>query len=298
MEVKALLRQYGLHPKKSLGQNFLVDEHALSNIVRAATITSADVVLEIGPGLGSLTRHLSDAARRVIAVEIDRTLILPLQSVLAARSNVTLVAGDILQLDPAELLSAVAHPSTARRSAQDASTQELSHYLTNQLSNYKVVANIPYYITSAVIRHLLEADIKPQSIVLTVQLEVAQRIIAEPDDMNLLAVSVQFYGVPRIVQRIPAGAFYPVPVVDSAVVRIDLPDQPRVMVNDVDTFFKVAKAGFGQRRKQLHNALKTGLSRPAEEIDRVLKAAQIDPKRRAETLTLEEWAKLANQFIS
>lgn len=281
MEAKALLRQFGLHPKKSLGQNFLVDEHALSSIVRAATITSADVVLEIGPGLGSLTRHLSDVARRVIAVEIDRTLIPPLRSMLAARSNVTLVAGDILQLDPAQLL-----------------TDYLTTGPPDHLATYKVVANIPYYITSAVIRHLLEADIKPQSIVLTVQLEVAQRIIAEPDDMNLLAVSVQFYGVPRIVQRIPAGAFYPVPAVDSAVVRIDLPDQPRVIVNDADLFFKVAKAGFGQKRKQLHNALKTGLSRPAEGIDRALKAAQIDPKRRAETLTLEEWAKLANQFIS
>ncbi len=280
MEVKALLRQFGLHPKKSLGQNFLVDEYALSSIVRSAAITSADVVLEIGPGLGSLTRHLSDVARRVIAIEIDRTLIPPLRSMLAARSNVTLVAGDILQLDPAQLLA-----------------DYLTTGLPDHLATYKVVANIPYYITSAVIRHLLEADIKPQSIVLTVQLEVAQRIIAEPDDMNLLAVSVQFYGVPRIMQRIPAGAFYPVPAVDSAVVRIDLPDQPRVIVNDADLFFKVAKAGFGQKRKQLHNALKTGLSRPAEEIDRALKAAQIDPKRRAETLTLEEWAKLANQFI-
>ncbi len=237
MDVKAVLRQFNLRPKKSLGQNFLTDEHALNQIVRAADITPDDVVLEIGPGLGSLTCYLSDAARHVIAVEIDRTLLPPLRSVLAARSNVSIVEGDILKLDPTELLS---------------------HYLTNELPNYKVVANIPYYITSAIIRHLLEADIKPQSIVLTIQQEVAQRIIAQPDDMNLLAVSVQFYGVPRIVQRIPAGAFYPAPDVDSAVVRIDLPDQPRVTVKDVDWFFKVAKAGFGQKRKQLHNSLTAG----------------------------------------
>ena len=270
MDIKPLLRQFNLHPKKSLGQNFLVDEHALSAIVRAAKIMPDDVVLEIGSGLGCLTRHLADAARHVIAVEIDRALVPPLRAVLSARPNVSIVEGDILQLDLARVLE----PSPG----------------------YKVVANIPYYITSAIIRHLLEAEVKPQAIVLTIQWEVAQRIVAQPDDMNLLAVSVQFYGTPHIVQRIPAGAFYPTPDVDSAVVRIDLPDQPRVKVKDVNAFFKVAKAGFGQRRKQLHNALKAGLGRSAEEIDRGLREAEIDPKRRAETLTLEEWGKLSDQF--
>ena len=271
MDVKSVLRQFNLRPKKSLGQNFLVDEHALNQIVRAADITPNDVVLEIGPGLGSLTLYLSEAARQVIAVEIDRTLLPPLRSVLADRSNVTLVEGDILKLDPTALLA---------------------DYRTDELPNYKVVANIPYYITSAIIRHLLEADIKPQSIVLTIQQEVAQRIIAQPDDMNLLAVSVQFYGVPRIVQRIPAGAFYPAPDVDSAVVRIDLPNQPRVAVKNVDLFFKVAKAGFGQKRKQLHNSLTAGLPLKHEQIMQALSDVGIDPKRRAETLTLEEWGRL------
>ncbi len=276
MDIKPLLRQFNIRPKKSLGQNFLVDEHALIHIVQAAEITEADVVLEIGPGLGSLTRHLADAARHVIAVEIDRTLIPPLRSVLSARSNVSIVEGDILQLDPAELLS---------------------HYLTDKLSRYQVVANIPYYITSPIIRHLLEAPIKPRSIVLTIQLEVAQRLIAQPNDMNLLAVGVQFYGVPRIVQRIPAGAFYPVPDVDSAVVRIDLPDQPRVNVKDLDMFFKAAKAGFGQKRKQLHNSLAAGLPIEHEQIMQALNEADIDPKRRAETLTLEEWGRLSDRLI-
>jgi 16S rRNA (adenine1518-N6/adenine1519-N6)-dimethyltransferase len=278
MDVKPLLREFHLRPKKSLGQNFLVDEHALGNIVHAAGITADDVVLEIGSGLGSLTRHLADAARHVIAVEIDRALIPPLRSVLSAHSNVSIVEGDILQLDPAGLLADAA----------------LSHYLTNELTNYKVVANIPYYITSAIIRHLLEAEIKPRSIVLTIQLEVAQRLSAQPDEMNLLAVSVQFYGVPRIVQRIPAGAFYPAPDVDSAIVRIDLPDEPRANVKDVDTFFKVAKAGFGQKRKQLHNSLAAGLPIKHEQIMQALNEVGIDPKRRAETLTLEEWGKLSD----
>jgi 16S rRNA (adenine1518-N6/adenine1519-N6)-dimethyltransferase len=276
MDIKPLLRQFNLRPKKSLGQNFLVDEHALSSIVRAAEITPDDVVLEIGPGLGSLTRYLADVAQHVIAVEIDRALISPLRLVLSARSNVSIIEGDILQLNPAELLS---------------------HYFTNELANYKVVANIPYYITSAIIRHLLEADIKPRSIVLTIQHEVAQRIIAQPDDMNLLAVSVQFYGVPRIVQRIPAEAFYPAPDVDSAVVRIDLPDRPRVNVRDVDAFFKLAKAGFGQKRKQLHNSLAAGLPIKHEQIMQTLSEVGIDPKRRAETLTLEEWGKLSDQLV-
>ena len=305
MDVKSVLRQFNLRPKKSLGQNFLVDDHALSQIVRAADITSDDVVLEIGPGLGSLTCYLSDAARHVIAVEIDRTLIPPLRSVLADRSNVTLVEGDILKLDPAELLAEASLRGGHRPTKQSPDqSNEIASQTTLAMTNqrrYKVVANIPYYITSAIIRHLLEADLKPQSIVLTIQSEVAQRIIAQPDDMNLLAVSVQFYGVPRIVQRIPAGAFYPAPDVDSAVVRIDLPEQPRVAVKDVDWFFKVAKAGFGQKRKQLHNSLTAGLPLKHEQIMQALSDVGIDSKRRAETLTLEEWGKLTGvvkQLIS
>jgi len=271
MEIAALLKQYQLRPRKSLGQNFLTDEHALAQIVANAGVTRDDLVLEIGPGLGSLTRHLAEAARHVIAVEIDQTLLPPLQTVVAEYPNVSIVHGDILQIDPATLLST---------------------YLTSERPHYKVVANIPYYITSAIIRHLLEAPIKPSTIVLTVQLEVAQRITAQPDDMNLLAVSVQFYGTPQIVQRIKAGAFYPAPDVDSAVVRIDLPDEPLYAVDDVDEFFRVAKSGFGQKRKQLHNALRAGLSLQGEQIDAMLTTAGIDPKRRAETLSLPEWVKL------
>jgi 16S rRNA (adenine1518-N6/adenine1519-N6)-dimethyltransferase len=236
------------------------------------------VVLEIGPGLGSLTRHLAEAAQQVVAVEIDRTLIPPLRSVLSARSNVTIVEGDILQLDPTELLAP--HLTAGPRPRR-----------------YRVVANIPYYITSAIIRHLLEAQIRPHLIVLTLQLEVAQRIVAQPDDMNLLAVSVQFYGEPRIVQHIPARAFYPAPDVDSAVVRIALPDQPRIAVKDAAMFFKVAKAGFGQKRKQLHNSLAAGLPLKHEQIRQALTEVGIDPKRRAETLTLEEWGRLSDRLI-
>jgi 16S rRNA (adenine1518-N6/adenine1519-N6)-dimethyltransferase len=268
LEPRQLLKQFGLRPKKSLGQNFLIDNPALDKIVRAAEVNADDVVLEIGPGLGSLTQHLAAIAKRVIAVEIDGNLIPVLHSQLADRSNVEIVQGDILKIDPATLL--------------------------REASTYKVVANIPYYITSGIIRHLLEASITPSLLVLTIQQEVAERIIAQPDDMNLLAVSVQFYGSPRIVTNIQAGAFYPAPKVDSAVVRIDLDAKPRVEVKSVDTFFSVVKAGFSQKRKQIHNSLIGGLGKPREEIDRLLQAGNIDPKRRAETLTLEEWAGLAN----
>src|SRR5512141_1971731 len=161
---RELLKQFGLHPKKSLGQNFLSDIYALNQIVQAAEVNADDDVLEIGPGLGGLTQQLASIAKRVIAVEIDQMLIPVLRSELADRSNVELIHGDILELDPASLLPGAA--------------------------TYKVVANIPYYITSAIIRHLLEASIKPSLIVLTIQREVAERIIARPDDMNLMAVSV------------------------------------------------------------------------------------------------------------
>ncbi len=300
IDARQLLKQFGLRPKKSLGQNFLIDSHALDMIVRAANITADDVVLEIGPGLGSLTQHLAAIARRVIAVEIDSNLIPVLHAQLADRSNVEIVQGDILKIDPAALLreTSVSHSSSMLKA--DTHPLAPSAGLASSASNkqgaatYKVVANIPYYITSGIIRHLLEASIKPSLVVLTIQQAVADRIIAQPDDMNLLAVSVQFYGSPRIVANLEAGAFYPAPKVDSAVVRIDLDAKPRVEVNSVDTFFSVVKAGFSQKRKQIHNSLVGGLRKPREEIDQLLQAGNIDSKRRAETLTLEEWARLAN----
>jgi len=163
--------------------------------------------------------------------------------------------------------------------------------------NYKVVANLPYYITSAVLRYLLTAKVKPQLIVVTVQREVAQRMIASPGQMSLLSVSVQFYGRPRIVARIPAGAFYPVPKVNSAVVRIDLDESPTVAVADVDRFFEVVRAGFGQKRKQLRNALAQGLSLPASTVVEALRRADVDEKRRAQTLSLQEWTRVTQEMV-
>jgi 16S rRNA (adenine1518-N6/adenine1519-N6)-dimethyltransferase len=265
LNVPALLRRFNLRPKKSLGQNFLADEAALSKIVNAAELSPRDTVLEIGPGLGSLTRHLAESAHRVVAVELDSALLPALDLVLQPYPNVEVIPGDILQLPASDLRLPAA---------------------------YKVVANIPYYITSAVLRHLLEAEARPALIVLTVQREVAERICAAPGRMSLLAVSVQFYSRPRIAARIPAGAFHPRPEVDSAVVRLEVLPQPAVAVPSADAFFHVVKAGFSQKRKQLRNSLSAGLQLESAAVGVALAQAGIDPKRRAETLTLEEWGAL------
>jgi len=286
-----------LHLKKGLGQNFLADPVHLDRIVAAAELAPDDVVIEVGPGVGTLTTRLASQAGRVVAVELDASLLPALHETLAAYDNVTIVQGDILQLDPGQLSMVNGQWSIAND--QPSANSDSSLTLDNcplTIDHYKVVANLPYYITSAAIRHLLTAQKPPTLLVLTVQREVAQRIVARPPDMSLLAVSVQFYAQPDIVARIPAGAFYPPPKVDSAILRLRPWDQPPVDVPDVDAFFAVARAGFGQRRKQLRNSLRVNLELPQEQIDAILSQAQIDPQRRAETLTLAEWAQLAHAW--
>lgn len=269
LDVPALLRRHGLRPDRRLGQNFLADPALLERIVRAAGVTADDVVLEIGPGLGTLTRHLARAAREVIAVELDARLLPALREAIAPCSNVRLIQGDILQFDPVELVGG---------------------------RDYLVAANIPYNITSAVLRHLLEAEPRPRRVVLTVQQEVAMRVCAGPGGMSLLAVSVQVYGEPQIVERIPAGAFYPAPEVDSAVLRIETRREPLFAPQIRAEVFRLARAGFQQKRKTLRNALSGGLGRPPAEVEAALRAAGIDPMRRAETLSLEEWGRLAERL--
>ena len=263
MDIRTLLRQYDLKPKRSLGQNFLADPGALDKIASAAELSRDDAVLEIGPGLGTLTAVLAQRARRVVAVEIDDRFLHPLTHILEPYANVDLVHGDILTLEPGELMGG---------------------------EPYKVAANVPYYITAPILRHLVEAAARPALMVLTVQAEVAERLSARPDDMSLLAVSVQVYGQVQIVGRIKAGAFYPSPGVDSAVVRIDLRNPPPLDIADHAAFFKVVRAGFGQKRKQLKNTLSAVLGRPVSGVVAALESAGVDPSRRAETLSLAEWA--------
>ncbi|MFQ6100009.1 MAG: 16S rRNA (adenine(1518)-N(6)/adenine(1519)-N(6))-dimethyltransferase RsmA [Anaerolineae bacterium] len=275
MDARRLLKQWDLWPSKGLGQNFLLDRTALEKIVAAAELTPGDVVLEVGAGLGTLTERLAQNAGHVVAVELDQRLMAVLRDVLADCEGITLIQGDILALDPAALISATS----------------VQHALSDM--HYKVVANLPYYITSAVLRHLLEASLKPRRMVVTVQREVAERIVAKPGRMSLLAVSVQFYGRPRLLFRIKPGGFYPSPGVESAVVQVDLHTTPPVPAEDTDAFFRVVRAGFAQRRKQLRNGLAAGLRRSPEEVTTRLREVGVDPRRRAQTLALEEWARVA-----
>lgn len=275
---RALLRHYGLTPRKSLGQNFLVEPTAPSRIAALAELTPSDTVIEVGAGLGTLTTALAARAGRVIAVETDPHLAAILHQELAALDNVAIVHGDILDLDPATLL--------------DVSPAPVMPLWGTRLPHYHVVANLPYYITAAVMRHLLEATVRPARMVVTVQREVAARMVAVPDEMSVLAVSVQFYGQPRLGMRLKRGAFFPPPEVESAVVRLDLHATPPVPVADVADFFHVVRAGFAQRRKQLRNTLAASLNLPAEDVVAALARVGVDATRRAETLTLAEWGRV------
>ncbi len=264
-----LLKQYGLWATKGLSQNFLQDPFALEQIAAAADIRKSDVVLEIGAGLGSLTRYLSVLAQEVVAVELDRKLTPVLRTLLKPYRNTRLVEGDILELSPSQLALA---------------------------EGYIVAANIPYNITSAILRHLLESEPKPRRMVLTVQMEVAGRICSKPPHMSLLSLSVQVYGSPAIVARIPAGSFFPVPKVDSAVVRIDLYPEPVIPRKLLPVFFQLIKACFSQKRKTLRNALSAGGRISTADAKSLLLQAGVDPQRRAETLSLDEWGVLTQAW--
>ena len=267
------IRRFQITPKQSLGQNFLVDEAILTHILDAADLGSDDVVLEIGPGLGILTGALATRARRVVAVELDGRLVDILRVRFVEESRVTLVHGDILELDAADLAGSCG-------------------------SAYKVVANLPYYITSAVLRHVLEAKRRPELAVFMVQREVAERICAETGKFSLLAISVQLYAHPRIVRFVPADAFYPRPKVDSALLRLDVYAEPVVTDVTPRRYFQVARAGFSQKRKQLVNSLSAGLALPKETVRSALACAGIDSKRRPETVGLAEWRDICHALDS
>ena len=266
LQTKRALRHFDLKARKALGQHFLIDEEILPLITSAAELNNSDVVIEVGPGLGVLTRELARQAGRVIAVELDNKLAAILKKTLSSLENVVIVNKDILQVDPQALLP--------------------------EGTEYKVVANLPYYITAPVLRHFFEASLKPRTMIVMVQKEVAENIVAEPGKRSLLSISVQLYGKPRIVSHVPAQAFYPPPKIDSAILRIDLYTQPAVAATDEKSFFNVVRAGFTASRKQLVNSLGQGLALPKDESLSLLEEAGIAPQRRAGTLTLEEWVKL------
>jgi 16S rRNA (adenine1518-N6/adenine1519-N6)-dimethyltransferase len=291
-----LLRRHDLHLKKGLGQNFLTDPVHLDRIAAAAELSREDVVIEVGPGVGTLTVRLAAQAGRVVAVELDASLLPALRETLAACANVAIVQGDILQLDPGQLSMANSQwPIVNDQPSDHVGSLTIDHFPLT-IDQYKVVANLPYYITSAAIRHFLTAAPPAALLVFTIQREVAQRIVAKPPDMSLLAVSVQYFARPEIIARIPAGAFYPPPKVDSAILRLRPWDRPPVDAPDDDAFFSVVRAGFGQRRKQLRNSLRANLGLAQDRVDAILAQAGVDAQRRAETLTLAEWAQVAHAW--
>jgi 16S rRNA (adenine1518-N6/adenine1519-N6)-dimethyltransferase len=270
-QTKRELQRLNLHARKGLGQHFLVDEQVLRDLISAVALTPGDTVIEVGPGLGILTRELAKGADRVIAVEVDTRMAAALQEALLPWPNVTIINADILESDPASLIGIE--------------------------TRYKVVGTLPYYIATAVLRHFLEAKIKPISIIVTVQKEVAQAIAAPPGKMSLLSVSVQLYGKPTIVDYISPQSFYPPPKVDSAIVHVDLYERPLVAIADEAVFFSIVRGGFSAPRKQLRNSLALGLEMSTGEATALLEEAGIGPKRRAETLNLEEWAMVYRVFV-
>lgn len=266
-----IIKTFGLHMSKKLGQNFLIDELVVDGIVEAAAIRPGDHVLEIGPGIGTLTQGLAEAGGQVVAVEIDRHLIQVLSKTLEGYENVKVVHGDILKFDISREIPA---------------------------ERYKVVANLPYYITTPIIMRFLEEHLPAELLVTMVQKEVAQRMVAKPGgkDYGALSVSVQYYTEPEIMFIVPPSSFVPSPAVESAVIRCKIRQKPPVEV-DERMFFRVVKAAFAQRRKTLANGLKAaGIA--ADTITAVFESIGIDSKRRGETLSLEEFAKIANALVA
>jgi 16S rRNA (adenine1518-N6/adenine1519-N6)-dimethyltransferase len=275
--LKSLLQQSHFRIKKRLGQHFLINEDIMEYILSAAELNHNDIVIEVGAGLGILTRRIAEMVSHVVAVELDSKLADVLTKQMISIPNVLVVHGDILKISVRQLL-------------QQGSNSPGS------LNSYKVVANIPYYITSPILHHFLACSQKPSLMVLMVQKEVGEAIAAAPGQMSFLAVSVQLYSKPRILKYVPAEYFYPVPKVDSVVLCLEVNSAPLVDINDIEGFLDIVHCGFRAPRKQIHNSLALALKMPPGQILLLLEEAAIDPKRRPETLNLQEWEKLYRVF--
>jgi 16S rRNA (adenine1518-N6/adenine1519-N6)-dimethyltransferase len=269
LKISELMKKYGIKPKHSLGQNFLINDAVLAKIIKASDLKPTDNVLEVGAGLGVLTRELIGRAKRVMAVEVDRSLIYVLKQTIGRAAEFRLIEADILKLP----------------------MREIEAFFKNE--PYKIVANIPYQITSHFLRRFLEVENPPQKMVLLVQKEVAQRIVAKPGDMSLLALSAQFYSRPRIVDYVPAGNFLPAPDVDSAILELD--EVKKITADEragAKKMFRVARIGFSAKRKQLQNNLANGLGMSKEAVKNMLEEIGLDGQVRAQDLSVENWQKL------
>ncbi|WP_141604584.1 16S rRNA (adenine(1518)-N(6)/adenine(1519)-N(6))-dimethyltransferase RsmA [Terrilactibacillus laevilacticus] len=279
-QTQDIIKQHDFTFKKSLGQNFLIDENILSNIVSAADVTDSSYVIEIGPGIGALTQLLAERAKKVVAIEIDERLKPILSNTLNDHSNVTVRFGDVLKVDLHQIIKEE-FPDGAE---------------------IKVIANLPYYVTTPILMMLLTSQLPITDIVVMIQKEVAERLEASPGEKSYgsLSIAVQYMAEPRIMMTVPKTVFIPQPNVDSAVIRLQVRKEKKVQVISEDFFFKLVRASFGQRRKTLINNLMNNLYKKdqKESLISVLEGVSIDPKRRGETLSIEEFGKLADALYT
>ena len=290
-----ILQAFHLKADKNLGQNFLVEESVVNRIAKAAELTPEDTVLEIGPGIGTLTQALAMTGASVLSVELDKRLIPVLQETVGAYKNVRIVQGDILKVNIPEIIAEVkADQKTAGATGKVAEAESEM----KQSDTFKVCANLPYYITTPIIMYLLEQKLPLERLVVMVQKEVAERMTAEPGgrEYGAISVAMQYYTEPKIAFIVKAGSFLPAPKVDSAVLVCKRRSTPPVEVPDEKTFFKVVAAAFSVRRKMLNNSLKNMGGLNGEQVKAWLDRAGIDGRRRAETLSLEEFAMLARTW--
>lgn len=270
--IKNLLRQSGLHARKRLGQHFLTDEKVLQSIISASEITRDDTVIEVGPGLGTLTDQLIKLAGHVFAIELDDSMAARLKNKYGTIHNVEVINADILKVDLAGILG--------------------------ERKEYKVVANLPYYITSPVLHYFVYAARKPELMVVMMQKEVADNIVAAEGKISYLAISLGIYTKPRIIDYVPATSFYPPPAVDSAIVRFDFFKIPAVKVDDLNLFLELVRRGFRSPRKQLRNSLADGMKVATAVAMKHILESNIDPGRRPETLSFVEWQRLYESIKS
>ena len=275
-KTKEIVKKYGFRLSKKLGQNFLIDENIIHKIITGAEITKDDIIVEVGPGIGTLTQYLAEEASRVLAIEIDKKLIPILEETLKDYDNIEVINKNVLDINLKELV--------------------VSKFKGQRV---KVVANLPYYVTTPIIMKFLEEEVPIKDIVVMVQKEVADRLKAKPStkDYGSLSVAVQYYCEPQIVTRVPKTVFIPNPNVESTVIRLKALDNPQVQVDDKRLFHNVVRASFAKRRKTLLNSLSfSNLGLDKDQINKILKSCHIDPKRRGESLTIEEFAAIANSI--
>lgn len=279
-KTKEIISEYQFKFSKSLGQNFLIDENILEKIVIGSQVTKGDYVIEVGPGIGSLTQYIAEKAKSVLAIEIDKSLIPILDRTLAGYSNVKVINEDVLKLDLHKIMAEEFKEPDAK---------------------IKVIANLPYYVTTPIVMKFLEEKLPIDSMTIMIQQEVAKRMEAMPStkDYGALSIAVQYYSNPRIIAKVPPSVFIPQPKVDSIVIRLDILDKPRVKVEDEKLFFAIVKDAFSKRRKTLLNALSTGnLKLEKELLKEVFEKIDINPQRRGETLSIEEFALIANEIFN